>query len=131
MKRSTAISTTGRRKTSVARIQLKPGTGVITVNGKPFDVYFGRQTLRMILKQPLEVLGQVEKFDIDCNVDGGGMTGQAGAVRLAIARALVKQEETNRKALKPHGYLTRDARAVERKKYGHHKARRRPQFSKR
>lgn len=148
--KSTTIHTIGRRKGAVARVFLKPGTGVITVNDRAFDEYFGRQTLRMILRQPLVLLAEADKYDISINVAGGGTSGQAGAARLGIARALVKvhgaehvapidDREPNdikvnaptRKALKVAGLLTRDAREVERKKYGRHKARRRPQFSKR
>lgn len=130
MKTST-IHTIGRRKGAVARIYLKSGTGAITVNDRPFDQYFGRQTLRMILRQPLVLLSQADKFDISVNVCGGGIAGQAGAARLGIARALIEVNAENRKPLKAEGLLTRDAREVERKKYGRHKARRRPQFSKR
>ena len=129
--KQTAIHTIGRRKSSVARIYLKPGSGAITVNGRPFEVYFGRETLRMVVRQPLATLKQEDKFDILVTVAGGGPSGQAGACRLGIARALLVVEAGNRKALKVEGYLTRDAREVERKKYGRHKARRRPQFSKR
>ncbi|MBX7145614.1 MAG: 30S ribosomal protein S9 [Oligoflexia bacterium] len=129
--KSNAIHTIGRRKSSVARAYVKPGAGVITVNSKPFEVYFGRATLRMVVKQPLALLKQEEKFDVSLNVCGGGPSGQAGACRLAIARALIEVDAANRKSLKVEGYLTRDAREVERKKYGRHGARRRPQFSKR
>lgn len=125
------IHTIGRRKTSVARIYLRPGTGTMTVNGKPYEEHFDRETLKMVIRQPLEVLEATEKFDIYINVRGGGKSGQAGAVRHGIARALVESANENRPALKKEGYLTRDARAVERKKYGRHKARRRPQYSKR
>ena len=147
--KSTTIHTIGRRKSSVARVFLKPGSGTITVNKRTFEDYFGRQTLRMILRQPLVLLAETDKYDISINVAGGGTAGQAAAARLGIARALVKihgdehvapaddrASETlingpTRKALKSAGLLTRDAREVERKKYGRHKARRRPQFSKR
>lgn len=125
------IHTIGRRKTSVARVYLKPGTGTLTVNGKPYEQHFDRETLKMVIRQPLEVLGVIDKFDVYINVCGGGKSGQAGAVRHGIARALVKHADENRSALKKEGYLTRDARAVERKKYGRHKARKRPQYSKR
>ena len=125
------IHAIGRRKTAQARVYLKEGTGKITVNRKPYDVYFGRQTLRMIVRQPLEALSALEKYDILINVLGGGPSGQAGAAQLGIARALVKVSEESRKALRAEGHLTRDPRAVERKKYGRHKARRRPQYSKR
>lgn len=129
--KSNAIHTIGRRKGAVARVYMQPGAGTITVNDRPFDKYFGRQTLRMILRQPLVLLSQVDKFDININVAGGGIAGQAGAARLGIARALCEFNADNRKPLKVEGLLTRDAREVERKKYGRHKARRRPQFSKR
>ena len=129
--KSTATHTIGRRKSSVARIFVKPGAGEITVNGRKFDEYFGRATLRMVVRQPLALLSKEEKFDINILVAGGGPSGQAGACRLGIARALVEMDAETRKALKVEGYLTRDARAVERKKYGRHGARRRPQFSKR
>ena len=121
----------GRRKTSTARVFLKAGSGKFTVNGKEFVDYFERDTLKMIVMQPLVVLEKTEAFDILVNVEGGGKSGQAGAVRHGISRALVALEADNRKPLKVEGYLTRDPRAVERKKYGRHKARRRPQFSKR
>ncbi len=131
MKRSTATHTVGRRKTAVARAYLNPGNGNIIVNDKPYQEYFGRQTSRMILMQPLVVTSTADKYDVKVNVCGGGPSGQAGAVRHAIARALVRIDESYRKALRGAGLLTRDSRAVERKKYGLHKARRRPQFSKR
>ena len=131
MKRSTATHTVGRRKTAIARAFLSPGTGNILVNDKPYEQYFGRQTSRMIVMQPVVVTSTQEKFDIKVNVKGGGPSGQAGAVRHAIARALVKLDEAHKKSLRAAGLLTRDSRAVERKKYGLHKARRRPQFSKR
>ena len=121
----------GRRKTSVARAILKSGSGKILINGLPYEEYFGRKTSQMVIRQPLEVLGSVEKWDISVNVNGGGKAGQAGAVRHAIARALIKSNPEDRKALKVEGFLTRDAREVERKKYGRHKARKRPQYSKR
>lgn len=130
MKKS-GIHAIGRRKTAVARVYLKTGTGVITVNDKPADDFFGRATSRMIIRQPLVTIGQPEKFDILCNVSGGGKAAQAGAVRLGIARALLQVDIALRPVLKAEGYLTRDSREVERKKYGHHKARRRPQYSKR
>ncbi len=123
--------TIGRRKTSVARVFLKAGEGKITVNGLTYDEYFGRKTSQMVLRQPLELMKVTDKFDINVNVKGGGKSGQAGAVRHAIARALVKLDPESRGEIKKAGYLTRDARAVERKKYGRHKARKRPQFSKR
>ncbi len=125
------IHTIGRRKTSVARVYLRPGAGVITVNGKPYDQYFGRETLRMIVRQPLQVVEAAKSFDYLVNVSGGGISGQAGAIRHSISRALVKSDEANKKPLRAAGFMTRDDRAVERKKYGRHKARKRPQFSKR
>lgn len=122
---------TGRRKTAVARVFLKPGKGDITVNGKPIDQFFSRETGRMIVRQPLEVTNTLTSFDIHINVDGGGESGQAGAVRHGITRALIEYDETLKAALKKAGLVTRDAREVERKKVGLHKARRRKQFSKR
>jgi len=122
---------TGRRKTSVARVFLKKGSGKITVNGKPVDEYFARETGRMIVRQPLELTGHLESFDFHINVNGGGVTGQAGAVRHGITRALIDYDATLKPALSQAGLVTRDARAVERKKVGLHKARRRKQFSKR
>lgn len=121
----------GRRKTAVARVFLRPGTGQITVNGRPYEDFFGRKTLQMVLRQPVEAIPAAKTFDIQVNVKGGGSSGQAGAVRHAISRALVKIDEGNKKELRTRGYLNRDARMVERKKYGRHGARRRPQFSKR
>ena len=122
---------TGRRKESVARVWLKPGTGVMTVNGRALDDYFGRQTSKMVINQPLEVLEQVGKLDITVNVRGGGLSGQAGAIRHGLARALCVWNPEFRQAMKKAGFLTRDARVVERKKYGQPGARRRFQFSKR
>ena len=122
---------TGRRKTSTARVFLKPGTGRITVNQRPLDEFFGRETGRMIVRQPLEVVQLTERFDIDAQVSGGGITGQAGAIRHGIARALIGYDETLRKPLRVAGFVTRDAREVERKKVGRRKARRGTQFSKR
>ena len=122
---------TGRRKTSTARVFLKPGTGRITVNQRPLDEFFGRETGRMIVRQPLEVVQLTERFDIDAQVSGGGFTGQAGAIRHGIARALIGYDETLRKPLRQAGFVTRDAREVERKKVGRRKARRGPQYSKR
>jgi small subunit ribosomal protein S9 len=122
---------TGRRKTSAARVYLRPGSGEINVNGRALDQYFGRETARMIVRQPLEATDQVSHFDIVATVEGGGPSGQAGAIRLGIARALVEYDETLRAALRRHGLLTRDAREVERKKVGLRKARRATQFSKR
>lgn len=121
----------GKRKNAVARVYLKAGSGQITVNDKPYEQYFGRETLKMVLRQPLELTEKLALFDVKINVSGGGKSGQAGAARHGIARALNQLEETLRGSLKKAGYLTRDARAVERKKYGKHKARKRPQFSKR
>jgi small subunit ribosomal protein S9 len=122
---------TGRRKTSAARVFLKPGKGAITVNGRPLDEFFGRKTGRMIVRQPLELVKMVERFDVNVLVDGGGVTGQAGAIRHGITRALIEYDETLRKPLRAAGFVTRDAREVERKKVGRKKARRGPQFSKR
>ncbi len=122
---------TGRRKTSTARVYLNPGSGNITVNGRPLDQFFGRQTARMVVRQPLVVTEMADKIDVNVTVTGGGNTGQAGAIRHGIARALVEHDEGMRSALRRAGYLTRDARAVERKKVGLHKARKRPQYSKR
>lgn len=122
---------TGRRKTATARVFLKLGSGAITVNGKPLDEYFGRETSRMIVRQPLEVLESVDRFDIKVTVSGGGPSGQAGAIRHGITRALIAFDPESKPALKAAGFVTRDARAVERKKVGLHKARKRPQYSKR
>ena len=122
---------TGRRKTSVARVWVKPGNGKITVNKQPIAEYFRRKTLELIVRQPLEHIGEIEKFDINANVDGGGWSGQAGAMKMAIARCLVQVDERNKKTLREGGFLTRDSREVERKKPGQKKARKRFQFSKR
>lgn len=122
---------TGRRKSSVARVFLKPGSGRIVVNDKPVDEFFGRETGRMIVRQPLELTNGLSSFDIRVNVFGGGESGQAGAVRHGIARALIEYDATLKPALSAAGLVTRDAREVERKKVGLHKARRRKQFSKR
>ena len=122
---------TGRRKSAVARVFLKPGKGDIIVNGKPVDEFFSRETGRMIVRQPLELTNNLTAFDIQINVDGGGESGQAGAVRHGITRALIDYDETLKTPLKKAGLVTRDAREVERKKVGLHKARRRKQFSKR
>jgi small subunit ribosomal protein S9 len=122
---------TGRRKSAVARVFLKPGKGDIIVNGKPVDEFFSRETGRMIVRQPLELTENLNRFDITVNVAGGGESGQAGAVRHGITRALIDYDETLKAALKKAGLVTRDAREVERKKVGLHKARRRKQFSKR
>jgi small subunit ribosomal protein S9 len=122
---------TGRRKSAVARVFLKPGKGEIVVNGKPVDEFFSRQTGRMIVRQPLQLTDNLARFDIFINVTGGGESGQAGAVRHGITRALIDYDETLKAPLKKAGLVTRDAREVERKKVGLHKARRRKQFSKR
>ena len=122
---------TGRRKESVARVRITQGTGTITVNGRPLDEYFGRETSKMILVEPLKLVDQVGKLDISVNTHGGGHSGQAGAIRHGISRALVALNPEWRPVLKKAGFLTRDARAVERKKYGRPGARKRFQFSKR
>jgi small subunit ribosomal protein S9 len=122
---------TGRRKSSAARVYLRPGKGEIIVNGRPLDEFFGRETARMIVRQPLAVADAEGRFDIKVNVSGGGTTGQAGAIRHGITRALMVYDETLRKALRKAGFVTRDAREVERKKVGLRKARRATQFSKR
>jgi len=122
---------TGRRKTSTARVFMTPGTGAITVNSRALDVYFGRETARMIVRQPLELTETVEKFDLNITVEGGGGFGQAGAIRHGITRALMNFDETLRPSSRAAGFVTRDAREVERKKVGLRKARKRPQFSKR
>ena len=122
---------TGRRKTSAARVFLTPGSGNVTVNNRPLDEYFGRETARMIVRQPLEVAEVTDKVDVKVTVRGGGNSGQAGAIRHGIARALVAQDESMRSSLRRAGFLTRDAREVERKKVGLRKARKRPQYSKR
>ena len=122
---------TGRRKKSVARVRLYPGTGAITINGRDVDQYFGLETLKLIINQPFGVTENVGKYDVVANVVGGGISGQAGAIRHGIARALLVADETTRGALKAAGLLTRDPRMKERKKYGLKAARRAPQFSKR
>jgi small subunit ribosomal protein S9 len=122
---------TGRRKSSAARVFLRAGSGNINVNGHTLDTYFGRETSRMIVRQPLELVEMIEKFDITVTVKGGGNSGQAGAIRLGITRALIEFDETLRSPLRKAGYVTRDARSVERKKVGLRKARKKPQFSKR
>ena len=121
----------GRRKNASARVRLKPGTGVVTVNGRPLDAYLAREVLVMLAKQPFDVTDTVNRFDIRARCSGGGLTGQAGALRLGIARALVELDEKYRPVLREYGLLTRDAREVERKKYGRPGARKRFQFSKR
>ncbi len=125
------INTLGRRKTSVARVYLQAGEGKVTINDKPIEVYFPSPILRIIVAQPLELCGEQGKYDINVNVYGGGITGQAEAIRLGISRALLEINPEFRLQLKPEGFLTRDPRMVERKKYGRRKARRRFQFSKR
>ena len=122
---------TGRRKSSTARVYLKAGKGSILVNDRKLDEYFGRETSRMIVRQPFAAVDMQEKFDVTVKVDGGGPNGQAGAIRHGITRALLVYDEALRKTLRKAGYVTRDARTVERKKYGLHKARKRPQYSKR
>ena len=122
---------TGRRKSSAARVFLRPGKGRIVVNGRPLDEFFGRETARMIVRQPLELTQMTEKFDVLATVEGGGTTGQAGAIRLGLARALVEYDDNLKSPLRKAGFMTRDAREVERKKVGLHKARRATQFSKR
>ena len=122
---------TGRRKTSVARVFLKKGSGKMVINGKTLDAYFARETGRMVVRQPLELTEHIETFDIMVNVHGGGESGQAGAVRHGITRALIDYDESLKPALSKAGFVTRDSREVERKKVGLHKARRRKQFSKR
>ena len=122
---------TGRRKTSAARVFLTPGSGAISINDRSIDVYFGREVARMIVRQAFEVVDLVDKFDLKITVNGGGNFGQAGAIRHGIASALLQYDENLRSPLRKAGFLTRDARQVERKKVGLHKARKRPQFSKR
>ncbi len=122
---------TGRRKTSTARVFIKPGTGNISVNNKPLDKFFGRKTAQMIVKQPLELTSLNEKFDVNATVKGGGITGQAGAIRHGLTRAIMSYDESLRPALRKAGFVTRDAREVERKKVGLRKSRRATQFSKR
>ena len=122
---------TGRRKSSTARVFLRKGEGAITINGRPLDEFFGRETARMIVRQPLELTRTADKFDVVVTATGGGTTGQAGAIRLGIARALVDYDDAMKSELRKAGFMTRDAREVERKKVGLHKARRATQFSKR
>lgn len=122
---------TGRRKTASARVFLKPGSGAISINGKTVEEYFGRETSRMLVRQPLELIDGLTRFDIKITVAGGGPSGQAGAVRHGITRALIQYDEELRPTLRAAGLVTRDAREVERKKIGLHKARRAPQYSKR
>jgi small subunit ribosomal protein S9 len=125
------ITATGRRKTSVARVFLRHGKGAIKINTRSLEEYFGRETARMIVLQPFDVTQSKGSFDIDVNVQGGGSSGQAGAIRHGITRALIEANPDFRSPLKKAGFVTRDPRAVERKKYGRHKARKRPQYSKR
>jgi small subunit ribosomal protein S9 len=125
------LNTTGRRKSSTARVFLTAGSGNITVNNRPLDQYFGRETARMVVRQALDVTSMGDKVDVKVTVKGGGTTGQAGAIRHGIARALDAYDDSLHTPLRRAGFLTRDARAVERKKVGLHKARKRPQFSKR
>ena len=122
---------TGRRKSSVARVRIYNGTGKVTINDRDIDDYFGLETLKVIVRQPLVLTGNADKFDIVCRVNGGGVTGQAGAIRHGLSRALLQYDEELRPALKKAGFLTRDPRMKERKKYGLKGARRAPQFSKR
>ncbi len=122
---------TGKRKNAIARVWVKPGTGKITVNGKDITAYFAREILRMMVAQPLEVTDRTTQFDVVCTVEGSGLSGQAGAIRHGLSHALTHYEPALRPVLKPHGFLTRDSRVVERKKYGRAKARRSFQFSKR
>ena len=122
---------TGRRKTSTARVFITPGTGNITINNRTIDNFFGREVARMIVRQPLELIGATDKFDIQITVAGGGSFGQAGAIRHGLTRALIEYDEDNRSLLRKSGFVTRDSREVERKKVGLRKARKRPQYSKR
>ena len=122
---------TGRRKTSSARVYIRPGSGRITINKRTIDQYFGRETARMVVRQPLESSGMLDKFDVDVTVHGGGNSGQAGAIRHGITRALMRYDESLRSTMRKAGFVTRDSREVERKKVGLHKARKRPQYSKR
>jgi small subunit ribosomal protein S9 len=128
---TSASIATGRRKSSSARVFLKPGKGTITVNGRPLNEFFGRKTGVMIVRQPLELVQMVDRFDVTVSVEGGGITGQAGAIRHGITRALMEYDSELRKPLRAAGFVTRDAREVERKKVGRRKARRGTQFSKR
>lgn len=125
------VQSTGRRKEAVARVRLRPGTGTITVNGRPVENYFPSETHRMILSEPLRLTNTNEVYDVDCGIDGGGISGQAGALRLGIARGLIELDPELRSALKKAGMLTRDDRKKESKKYGLKKARKAPQYSKR
>lgn len=129
--RSMNFAATGKRKTAVARVRLNPGDGRVTVNRRSLEDYFGRPTSRMIVFQPMEVTGTTGQFDVVANVRGGGISAQAAAIRHGITRALIEANAEHRPPLKKAGYITRDPRQVERKKYGRHKARKRPQYSKR
>jgi small subunit ribosomal protein S9 len=129
--RTPASAATGKRKSAVARVQLLSGSGQITVNSRQLDDYFGRPTSRMIIQQPFEVTGTAGQYDVSVNVRGGGVSAQAAAIRHGITRALIEANAEFRPTLKKAGYVTRDPREVERKKYGRHKARKRPQYSKR
>jgi small subunit ribosomal protein S9 len=129
--RPTVIWSTGKRKSSVARVRLRPGNGEITVNERALDTYFGRETSRMIVNQPFEVTSTLNQYQVDVNVQGGGVSAQAVAIRHGITRALLQADPELRSTLKKAGFVTRDPREVERKKYGRHKARKRPQYSKR
>ncbi len=129
MANTTKYYGTGRRKSSVARVRVYAGSGKITINNRDIDDYFGLETLKLIVRQPLALTGTADKFDIVCNVQGGGVTGQAGAIRHGLSRALLQYDENLRPALKKAGFLTRDPRMKERKKYGLKGARRAPQFS--
>ena len=122
---------TGKRKNAIARVWIKPGSGKITINGRDQEVYFARPVLRMMIAQPLQIADRLGQFDVICTVEGSGLSGQAGAIRHGLSHALTHYEPELRKVLKPHGFLTRDSRVVERKKYGRAKARRSFQFSKR
>ena len=130
-KEKAEFTATGKRKNAIARVRLHAGEGKVIVNDKPAETYFGRQTLQMVIRQPFEVTGTLGKFDVNVNVCGGGIAGQAGAVRHGISRALLLMNTDLRKPLKVAGYITRDAREKERRKVGRRKARRRPQYSKR
>ena len=131
MATDTPIQTTGRRKRSVARARVRPGTGQLTINGRPFEVYFPTVTQRMTVAEPLRVTERADAYDVDATIHGGGVTGQAGSLRMAIARSLVEADPDLRPALKKAGLLTRDPRKKESKKYGLKKARKAPQFTKR
>ncbi len=126
-----AYQGTGRRKSSTARVRIRRGSGQIMINKRPLDEYFGRETARMVVRQPLSTVDMHDKFDIEVIVSGGGNSGQAGAIRHGITRALLAYDEVHRRSLRKAGFVTRDAREVERKKVGLHKARKRPQYSKR